>query len=139
MRHGPARVLALVLLLAPFTPPRAAVPAQPARPAGPYASARSCGACHDVIHKAWADSPHARSATSAAYLEALRRAIESTAEGKGVREACVWCHAPTTIVSGDLELQRTISREGITCDFCHTVADVDLDKVPPFDLKPGPV
>ena len=141
LRHGLIRVLALfILLLSTGSPSRAATAAaKPARPLGPYTSARSCGTCHDAIHKSWADSPHARAATNPAYLEALRRIVESTAEGKAAREACVWCHSPSTILTGDLEMQQAISREGITCDFCHTVAEVDLQKVPPFDLKPGQV
>ena len=33
-----------------------------------------------------------------------------------------------------------MTREGVTCDFCHTVADVDLAKRGhPFRLEPGPV
>jgi hypothetical protein len=91
------------------------------------------------MFKAWSDSPHARSATSPAYLEALKRTVEQATDKDAAREACVWCHAPTTILTGDHELQRPISREGITCDFCHTVADVDMEKTPPFELKPGPV
>jgi cytochrome c554/c'-like protein len=118
----------------------AAVSSQPRRSnGGPYTAAASCGACHDVIYKAWVDSPHARSATSPAYVEALKRVIEPAPDPKAAREACVWCHAPTTIVTKDLELKEGISREGITCDFCHTISDVDLEKVPPFELKPGPV
>src|SRR5437867_7974065 len=41
--------------------------------------------------------------------------------------------------SGALGMQQAISREGITCDCCHAVAEVDLQKVPPLDLKPGQV
>ena len=142
MLHASTGQLALrvLLLLAPCAPSWSAAPAQTRRPAsGPYATAASCGACHDVIYKAWVDSPHARSATSPAYVEALRRVIEPAPDAKAAREACVWCHAPTTLTTGDLELQHGISREGVTCDFCHTVSDVDLDKAPPFELKPGPV
>ncbi len=141
MRHAPKRQLALgiLLLLAPCARSWSAAPAQTRRAGGPYAAAANCGACHNVIYKAWGESPHARSATSPAYLEALRRVIEPATDAKAAREACVWCHAPTTLTTGDIELQHGISREGVTCDFCHTVADVDLDKTPPFELKPGPV
>jgi hypothetical protein len=34
---------------------------------------------------------------------------------------------------------QPITREGVSCDFCHTVAAVDLAKDPPFELQPGPV
>jgi hypothetical protein len=115
--------------------------AAPAAPAGgPYAPAKECGACHAAIHRAWSESTHARAATSEAYVEALRRAIESASDKAAARAACVWCHAPTTLVTGDVDLKEPISREGVTCDFCHTVAEVDMEKKGhPFVLEPGPV
>jgi hypothetical protein len=43
-------------------------------------------------------------------------------------------------VTGDCSLQRPITREGVSCDFCHTVADVDLSRPDhPFELQPGKV
>ncbi len=140
MQHGPARCLLLFTFLCLAAPSLAAAAAPaPPRPGGPYTTAKTCGACHDVMYKAWSDSPHARSATSPAYLEALKRVVEQAQDKKAGREACVWCHAPTTLVTGDLEMQQAVTREGITCDFCHTVVDVDMDKMPPFEMKPGPV
>jgi Cytochrome c554 and c-prime len=141
MAHGPGHVLALSLLvLAVSVPVRSAEPSQPTHPgSSPYASSKRCGVCHDAMFKAWSDSAHARAATSPAYLEAVRRAVEQADDKNAARETCVWCHAPTTILTGDLDLKEPISREGITCDFCHTVAEVDLKRVPPFVLKPGPV
>src|SRR5262245_31193639 len=86
------------------TPAPAATPTrQSSRTHPPFASARSCGACHDTIHKAWAESAHARAATNAAWLEALQRAVEPAADKKAARTACVWCHAPTTLVTGDVD------------------------------------
>jgi hypothetical protein len=141
MQNRSAGVLVLsILVLAAATPATGAAPPAQARPAsGPFASSKSCAACHDVLFKAWSDSAHARAATSPAYLEAVRRAVEAAGDKKAAREACAWCHAPATILTGDVDLQQAISREGITCDFCHTVAAVDLSRVPPFDSKPGPV
>jgi len=144
VRVVPALGLALLLGIAsvqgaasPASTPTPQAPARP--PASPFSSAKTCGACHDTIHKAWAESAHARSATSPAYLEALQRVVEPAADKKAARAACIWCHAPTTIATGDVDLQQPISKEGITCDFCHTVADIEPDKVPPFDSKPGPL
>jgi hypothetical protein len=120
----------------------AAAPAPAARPAAParYEPASICARCHAAIHKAWTDSPHARSATSPAYLEAVRRAAEVAPDGAAVRRGCAWCHAPTTLLTGDHLLKQPISNEGVTCDFCHTVTDVDLAKPGhPFTLEPGPI
>jgi hypothetical protein len=107
-----------------------------------YQSAEVCGTCHEEIHKAWAESPHARSATNPLYLAVLKTAVETASDKDrdAVRRECTWCHAPTTILTGDRDLTRPLSREGTTCDFCHTVAEVDLSaKGPPFTLDPGPV
>jgi hypothetical protein len=52
----------------------------------------------------------------------------------------VWCHAPTALVTGDYDLRQPVTREGVSCDFCHTVADVDLaGRDHPFVLDPGDV
>jgi hypothetical protein len=70
------------------------------------------------------------------FLAALARAVEAGAS----RSDCVWCHAPTTLLTGDDGLQQPLSREGVTCDFCHTIEDVDLQRAGhPFDLAPGDI
>src|SRR5205809_3593396 len=125
MRHRSVRVFGFILLLVAVSPVGAATPAPPVSSGGAYMPAKSCGACHDAMFKAWSGSAHARSVTSAAYLETLRRTVEQAQDKKAAWAACVWCHAPTTILTGDLELQQPLSREGITCDFCHTVAAVN--------------
>jgi len=106
----------------------------------PYASAKACSQCHSTIHGYWSESAHARSATSPAFLESLRTAMAKAADQEVVRAGCVWCHAPTALVTGDLRLKEPVTREGVTCDFCHTVSDVDLGRSDhPFHLDPGPV
>jgi hypothetical protein len=129
MRGNATRHLlhAAVLLAVP-----AAVPAQ--EPA--YAPAGECAACHATIHQYWSESAHAQAVTRPGFLEAFRAApAEPSAWGD-----CVWCHAPTTLVTGDTALEGELAREGVTCDFCHTVADVDLGRPDhPFELAPGDV
>lgn len=108
--------------------------------AEPYTAARQCATCHKTIHLYWSESEHSRSASKPSYLEALGAAIEAASDRDAVRRGCVWCHAPTALVTGDYDLQRPITREGVSCDFCHTVADVDLNKGDyPFHLAPGKV
>jgi hypothetical protein len=108
-----------------------------AAPAAPYKAAAECGECHEAIYRNWSEGPHARSATSPVFLAALTRAADSDPEAP---RTCVWCHAPTTVVTGDTRLERPLSREGITCDFCHTVVAVDMERrEQPFDLDPGDV
>jgi len=123
--------------LAPGTPGASAAPAETGeQQASPYTSAEECGACHEAIHRGWSEGPHAGAASGGEFIASLERAVEQGAE----RSDCVWCHAPTTLVSGDVALNDAISREGVTCDFCHTVADVDLERPGhPFELAPGDV
>lgn len=130
------------LLVVAFAGASAPVRAQGASApaAEPYTSAGECSKCHQAIHLYWSESAHARAATSPSFLESLRGATEAGAEREGARRGCVGCHAPTALVSGDFALQKPITREGVTCDFCHTVAAVDLGKREhPFVLAPGPV
>jgi len=144
--------LLLILVLAstgmPCASGSAAAPVAPGPPGplavtpgdGPYASATACSSCHRTIHTYWSESAHAHAATRPSYLEALRTSVEAASDKDAVRRGCVWCHAPTALVTGDYNLQRSITKEGVSCDFCHTVADVDLSKPDhPFDLKPGVV
>lgn len=135
-RHGSLAVLALAAALA-ATPPRRG---EPASADAPYASAAECAPCHQTIHTFWAESEHARAASKPSYLAALEAAVRGAADKAEARKSCVWCHAPTALATGDYELQGPVAREGVTCDFCHTVADVDLAKRDhPFDLQPGKV
>jgi hypothetical protein len=70
----------------------------------------------------------------------LEAATQGAGDASAVRRGCVWCHAPTALVSGDFALAEPVTREGVTCDFCHTLADVDLGKSDhPFELAPGDV
>jgi Cytochrome c554 and c-prime len=108
--------------------------------ADPYTSAHQCATCHKTIYAYWSESEHSRSATRPSYLASLAAAVGSAADERGVRRGCVWCHAPTTLVTADYTLEGEIGREGVTCDFCHTIADVDLEKAGhPFQLDPGRV
>jgi len=116
-------------------------PAPASAPAGaPYTSAKTCATCHRLIHQYWSESAHARSATSPVYLEGLEAAVAAASDKQAVRVNCVWCHAPTVLVTGDHQLEQPVTREGVSCDFCHTVKDVDLARPGrPFVVSPGNV
>jgi hypothetical protein len=106
----------------------------------PFATARSCAKCHKAIYAYWSESEHSRSASRPAFLRAVDAAVEAGRDKEGIRRGCVWCHAPTTVVTGDYELKQAITREGVSCDFCHTVVDVDLGRAShAFALEPGAV
>ncbi|MGK7346390.1 MAG: multiheme c-type cytochrome [Candidatus Nitrospinota bacterium M3_3B_026] len=101
-----------------------------------YTSAEICSYCHADIYESWKNSLHALSHTNPVFMTAYRRAyLETKGEAK---KFCLKCHAPTTYSTGDFDAEMKITREGVTCDFCHTVEDVHLDRPEaPFDLDVG--
>lgn len=105
----------------------------------PYASSKTCAECHASIHGYWSTSAHARAAVAPSFTASLDEALRGTRDADALRRSCNACHAPTTLRSGDHALADPVSREGVSCDFCHTVADVDLARDQPFDAQPGPV
>jgi hypothetical protein len=108
--------------------------------ATPYAPAEECAKCHPSIYKYWSESSHAKAVQSALFPLSLKRALDLSTDATRTKKECIGCHSPTTQVTGDLELSQAVSRQGVTCDFCHTVKDVDLSRGwPPFQLDPGPV
>jgi hypothetical protein len=136
MRHrrGHRRLLFLTLALA-LLPPRSRAEAAPA--AEPYSSATDCGACHKTIHTYWSESAHAQAA-GPTFRDAVEAAVAGATDKDTVRQGCVMCHAPTTLATRDYALQGTLAKEGVTCDFCHTVSAVDLEKAgAPFQTEPG--
>lgn len=102
-----------------------------------FESSTVCGECHEDIYRNWQKSLHAIAYKNPIFQTAYRRVYTST---KGAAKTiCLKCHAPTTLITGDWDAELPITREGITCDFCHTVAEVDMEKKPGsrFTVKPG--
>lgn len=95
-----------------------------------YSSAEVCGECHRDIYNSWRKSLHAVSYNNPIFMTAYREAyLETKGEAKTY---CLKCHAPTTLGNEDYDVTLSITKEGVTCDFCHTVESVDLgnDKAP---------
>lgn len=90
-----------------------------------YTSARVCGECHSDIYESWKNSLHAFSLTDPIFDTAYMQAVKEA--GEEARKVCLRCHAPMTMVNGDYELREGVTREGVSCDFCHTVTAVHLD------------
>lgn len=100
---------------------------------GVFTSSVLCGKCHEDIYTVWRDrSVHAQSMIDPAFQAAL-----ATVSGE-VRTECLVCHAPTVVITKDVAGKLAITREGVTCDFCHSLKGVDLQKEVPFDLDVGP-
>ena len=89
-----------------------------------YTSSQVCGQCHSAIHEKWKNSMHAMSLEDPVFQTAYVQAMVSYGGEKS--RTCLRCHAPTVQYTKDWELTQKVTREGITCDFCHTVSNVDL-------------
>jgi len=102
-----------------------------------FESSTVCGECHEDIYRNWQKSLHALAYNNPIFQTAYRRVYTST---KGAaKKICLKCHAPTTLITGDWDADLPITKEGITCDFCHTVAEVDMEREPGnrFTVVPG--
>jgi len=76
------------------------------------------------------------------FQDALKQA--ETEFGVPARKNCLGCHAPVAVLTGDLELVRKVSWEGVTCDYCHSIQGISTTsgnpkaKVEFTLLKSGP-
>lgn len=103
---------------------------------GGFTSAEICAGCHKAIHGAWQESVHARSFTDPVFSASLAGA--AARKGTEATRLCLGCHAPTTLVTGDLEAKQDLTREGITCSFCHSITAAGPEWKPKvFSLEPG--
>jgi len=101
---------------------------------GQFVSANRCGSCHKDIYSAWRGSLHALAVEDDLFKASYEEAIELT--GGEAKKLCLTCHAPTVVVTGDYDLTQAVTREGVNCDFCHSLKATDFSKPEhPFDLQ----
>jgi nitrate/TMAO reductase-like tetraheme cytochrome c subunit len=88
---------------------------------GEFQISYSCANCHQERYNEWSRSMHALSVNDPIFEAAYLRALESDPKYRGY---CLTCHSPTTRITNDLNLTKSISVEGVTCSFCHSVTGV---------------
>ena len=87
-----------------------------------FSSSRKCGQCHKEIYNDWKHSLHADASGNAVFQAAYMQVYFE--QGERARPACLSCHAPVAYFNNDPKLTQAISREGVSCDFCHSIAEV---------------
>lgn len=96
--------------------------------AGRIQSSAVCQKCHVEIHNAWKNDLHAMSLDDpmfmASYLESY---FVTSGQAKFL---CLPCHAPVTHINKDFDLKKDITKEGVTCDFCHSIKSVYPGRFP---------
>jgi len=142
-RSGPGRTLrvvaaAVALIVLPLGARGVAQGPQPKINEHGFTSSQVCGTCHVQIYQRWKDSLHA-GATSDPIFRTSYMMAQYDSGGKAAK-LCLRCHAPTSVLTGDANLDIDLIAEGITCDFCHSLKDVKLDAGDDiFVLDPGRV
>ncbi len=95
---------------------------------GAFEDPRACSACHRDIYEEWLHSRHAKAWENKWYQPDYLLAHEET---DGLTDVlCGACHAPIAARTGllppaDGSRFDATSRQGISCDFCHTVSGVE--------------
>src|SRR5438045_1596112 len=94
-----------------------------------FTPAEKCGSCHEEIYQQWRTTAHAQAATDSVFWTFYQQALRDT--GGSVAASCVTCHAPVATVTKELRVTGPVSlpvplsaiaKEGVTCDFCHTIS-----------------
>lgn len=93
-----------------------------ARPQLQFQSAKQCQQCHQEIFSEWSQSWMAQAYTNPVFQQDfLRWQKYAVAQGDDPF-SCLRCHAPAATLTGDIQLTKDVSREGVTCTVCHKVA-----------------
>lgn len=91
-----------------------------------FTSSEVCGKCHTQIFRAWKESMHARAVSDPIFRASYITAIFK--QGEEAARMCLKCHSPTTRITHARDLDKSLTAEGITCDFCHSVKAIDMEK-----------
>ncbi|MFQ6069440.1 MAG: multiheme c-type cytochrome [Candidatus Aminicenantales bacterium] len=99
-------------------------------------SSKTCKQCHEEIYNHWKNAMHAISIEDPIFKASYMESYLKTS-GKAKFD-CLPCHAPVVLINNDYDLEKEVTREGVSCDFCHSVKDVIPGKGGnPFVFEPG--
>jgi hypothetical protein len=85
---------------------------------------KRCAACHPAIFSQWEGSLHSQAAEDGIFRKFFEMVVEEV--GPPAVEFCMKCHSPVGVFRGEVppatgEKLGPVSRQGVFCDFCHTV------------------
>ncbi len=107
-----------------------------------FSESDRCTECHGITYSQWDDTMHANAYIDPFYLKEFDAASNDT-DGL-VDSFCSRCHTPIGVVSGEIPPAdgshlSEIAKEGVNCDFCHTVSASNGTGNAPFTVSPGDV
>src|SRR5688572_27411072 len=97
-----------------------------------FKTSSSCRECHQQIHDQWMTSTHSQAYRDPIYQAFLRR-VDEQRQGK-LTPFCVSCHAPLATITRsvpaklfDGQPKPALLEEGVSCEFCHTIAGSEVE------------
>ncbi|NIO47830.1 MAG: hypothetical protein GTN73_00095 [Candidatus Aminicenantes bacterium] len=101
-------------------------------------SSLDCKECHAEIYDHWKNAMHSMSIEDPIFKASFMESYFNTA-GEA-KYNCLRCHAPVALINNDYDLRKEITKEGVSCDFCHSIKKVNLnDKENPFKFETGDI
>jgi len=113
-----------------------------------YMDHHVCMTCHPEIYGQWSLSMHNNSYKDPLFQKVYELAVKDTGGDKTIEAFCIACHSPIGFTSGEIPPSdgsklSEIAKDGVQCDFCHTVKKshgignfAAINK--PGDIKWGP-
>ena len=105
-----------------------------------------CGDCHSEIYAQWENSMHHLAHYDPVYNDVARFFLQGLTEADEIIEAesCVKCHTPIGVETGypkklsdDMDKVPDIARQGVQCDYCHSVTGTEKPYNNGLTLAPG--
>lgn len=111
-----------------------------------FISPETCGQCHDEIYSQWKGSLHNLALHDVIYTEAAEEGLKGLTDKDEIEEAehCQTCHTPVGYISGyplktsdNRAKIAEIAKEGIQCDYCHSITGAYAVYNAKYKYSPG--
>ncbi len=104
-----------------------------------FESAKVCQGCHGEIYRQWDGSMHSKAMVDPVFIALWKIGIRET--NGAVDRLCMGCHTSIGTVTGGVTINHetleiklsAIAEQGVQCDFCHTVAALNIANTPTLD------
>ncbi len=111
-----------------------------------FISPETCGGCHDQIYSQWQGSMHNLSYDDIIYNSIANAGLIGLTDRDEIEEAehCQTCHTPVGYITGyplktsdDKRKISEIAKQGVQCDYCHSITGAYAVYNANFKYSPG--